>query len=69
MDRDRCPAAQENLRAHGKFVEVLAGFTRRHAAAGVDLATTGQLAGIVDDWLSGHIWHVDIQLTQSVERA
>jgi hemerythrin len=69
MDRYRCPAAQENLQAHGKFVEVVAGFTRRHEASGFDLATAGQLADIVDDWLSGHICHVDVQLKHSVERA
>jgi len=66
MEEYRCPAAQTNKEGHAVFVEVLAGFRQRYAASGYRAADARELVDTVDQWLSGHICRIDVELKQCV---
>jgi hemerythrin len=68
MERYRCPVAQQNKSAHEEFVLRLAGFQQRHAAKGFDREDVLGLVDFLDQWLSGHIGTIDVQLRHSVEK-
>jgi len=66
MEEYRCPVAQTNKEGHAIFVEVLAGFRQRYTANGYRATDARELIDTVDQWLSGHICRIDVQLKQCV---
>jgi hemerythrin len=54
--------AQENRTAHERFREVFSGFQQRYVAHGFDRADAGALMDFLDQWLTGHIGRIDVQL-------
>jgi hemerythrin len=66
MEEYRCPVAQTNKDAHAMFIEVLGGFRRRYDASGYRAADARELIDMVDQWLSGHICRIDVQLKHCV---
>jgi hemerythrin len=69
MYRYRCPVAEKNSEAHGKFVEALAGFRQRYAVSGFDRADAERLVQYVDEWLANHIGQIDTQLKPCIENS
>jgi hemerythrin len=68
MEQYRCPAAGANCAAHEKFMEALAHFQGRFAAAGYDAADALRLVNFIDNWLTQHILRIDTSLKACVER-
>ncbi len=66
MEEHRCPVAQENKEAHGKFVEVLSDFRQRYERTGYDPVDARKFVDAVDRWLSEHICRIDVHLRQCV---
>jgi hemerythrin-like metal-binding protein len=64
MTKYQCPVAEANKKAHTRFVEVLAGFHRRHAATGFDRTDARNLVDTLDHWLVEHICRIDMRLKE-----
>jgi hemerythrin len=62
----RCPVARENTAAHGRFREVLSEFQQRYVAHGFDRAAARALMDFLDQWFTGHVGRIDVQLKHYV---
>jgi hemerythrin len=69
MYRHRCPIAETNSAAHAKFLAALARFRERYRQHGFDIIDALQLVDYVEEWLTDHIVHVDVQLKPCIESA
>jgi hemerythrin len=67
MNRYRCPVAQKNKEAHGRFAEVLSGFQQRYAVSGFDREEARAFVDTIDQWLSAHICGIDVHLKRCVQ--
>jgi hemerythrin len=67
MEQYQCPVARRNKDAHVEFVEMLTGFQQRYRSKGFDRADVLGLVDFLDQWLSGHICTIDVQLRKSVK--
>ncbi len=68
MEEFRCPAAEENKEAHGRFVEKLSEFQERYATSGYDHTDARRLVDTVDQWLDNHICRIDVHLKRCVNK-
>ncbi len=68
MEEFRCPVAEKNKEAHGKFVEKLSEFQERYATSGYDHTDARRLVDTVDQWLDDHICRIDVHLKQCVSK-
>ena len=62
MQERKCPAAQKNQDAHGKFLEAYGGFMQRFQKEGITQDLVRQIHRMASDWLVNHICKIDIQL-------
>jgi hemerythrin len=68
MEKFRCPVAEKNKEAHGRFLENFSEFQKRYAASGYDYTDARRLVDTVDQWLDDHICHIDIHLKRCVNK-
>jgi hemerythrin len=68
MEEFRCPVAEENKEAHGRFVEILSEFQERYAENGYDHTDALRLVDTVDQWLDDHICGIDVHLKRCVNK-
>ena len=68
MDEFRCPVAEENKEAHGRFVEKLSEFQERYAESGYDHTDARRFVDTVDQWLDDHICRIDVHLKRCVNK-
>ena len=68
MERYQCPAAEENKKAHGFFVETFESFQTEYKHSGGSEAIARRMYSELTDWLVNHIKGVDGQLVQCVHQ-
>jgi hemerythrin len=69
MERYRCPVAEKNKNAHGRFVAIVAEFQQDYAKTGFDREDARRLVDILDEWLANHICRIDVNLKDFVQVA
>lgn len=69
MVRYRCPVADQNRQAHGRFVQILADMRERYSLIGFDRKDAQELIGLLEEWLVSHISRVDVQLKRLVGKS
>ena len=69
MVRYRCPVADQNKQAHGRFIQILADMRERYSIIGFDRKDAQELIGLLEEWLVNHICKVDVQLKQIVGKS
>jgi hemerythrin len=67
MNRYRCPAAQENERAHAAFLETVGTFQKRLGKDGMAEPLLRELHTTAQNWILLHICHTDIHLKACVQ--
>jgi len=67
MDQYRCPVAEKNREAHGKFARTFAGYRQRYEANGFDRREARALVDMIDEWLAAHICRIDVHLSRCVQ--
>lgn len=68
MERSQCPAAQQNKRAHVKFVAALSELQERYKAVGFDHLDAQRLVDFIDQWLAEHICGIDLQMKEHIKK-
>jgi hemerythrin len=69
MYRTRCPMHQENLKAHGEFLDFFRQFKRQVEVEGWRLEQVRELSLSCNTWIVRHILRVDIRLKDAREAA
>ena len=62
MERCQCPAAQQNVDAHSRFLQGLSVFEERYTMVGFESADAQRLVEFFDYWLADHICCIDTQV-------
>ena len=66
MDHHRCPAREQNKKAHGEFLAFFRDFSERYRAEGPKRELLYGLQARASDWIRDHILTVDTQLNACV---
>jgi hemerythrin len=61
----RCPAAEQNVKAHAGYVRLLGEYRSRYEDSGFHPQDARALVDTLDEWLASHIGRIDIRLRES----
>jgi hemerythrin len=62
MDRYRCPAHEDNKRAHAQFLDAFGKLKAEFKSQGASKAFITKLHGTASSWIQQHIMRVDVKL-------
>ena len=60
----KCPVADKNREAHGKFLQAFEGYKRRYQTEGPTKQLLTELCDVASNWIAAHICRIDVNLRQ-----